>query len=165
MSLRGLFENNITFRINMKQEARGPHRSREKPVPITKHICVKLWLYHIPVREEKNIISFFINDWSLVVKFLSHSPKNALCQVWLTLAHLFWRKRFLNFVNVFLPSPYYLPLEKGVVLHINKFESPSHKDDLCQVWQKLANWTFKFRQCIFTISELSPIGKRHCPSC
>ena len=32
----------------------------------------------------------------------SPSPKDALCQVWLKLAQGFWRKRFLNSVNVFL---------------------------------------------------------------
>ena len=34
----------------------------------------------------------------------------------------------------------YLPLEKGGALHLNKFESPSPKDALCQVWLKLAQW-------------------------
>ena len=32
------------------------------------------------------------------------------------------------------------PLENGVALHLNKFESPSPKDALCQVWLKLAKW-------------------------
>jgi hypothetical protein len=33
---------------------------------------------------------------------------------------------------------YYLPLEKGIPLRLNKLESPLPKDDLCQVWLKLA---------------------------
>ena len=32
----------------------------------------------------------------------------------------------------------YLPLEKGGALHLNKLESPSPKDALCQVWFKQA---------------------------
>ena len=72
-------------------------------------------------------------------KFDSSSPKDALCQVLLNLALWFWR-RFLNFVNVFLLFRNYLPLEKGGVLHLNKLESPSPKDTLCQVWLKLAQW-------------------------
>ena len=36
--------------------------------------------------------------------------------------------------------PNYLPLEKGLALHFNNFESPLPKDDLCQVWSKLAQW-------------------------
>ena len=35
-------------------------------------------------------------------------------------------------------SENFLPLEKGVALHLNKLESPSTKYALCQVWLKLA---------------------------
>ena len=73
------------------------------------------------------------------------SPKDALCQVWLKLALWFLRRRFLKFVNVFSPFPYYLPLEKGGVLHLNKLESPSPKNALCQVWLKLAQWFWRRR--------------------
>ena len=61
------------------------------------------------------------------------SPKYALCQVWVKLALWFLRRRFLKFINAFSLFRYYLPLEKGGVLHLNKLESPSHKDALCQV--------------------------------
>ena len=40
-------------------------------------------------------------------------------------------KKILNFVNVFLQFRDYLPMEKGGVLHLNKFEFPSLKDVLC----------------------------------
>ena len=46
-----------------------------------------------------------------------------------------------NFVNVFSPFHNYLPLEKGGALHLNKLESPSHRDALCQIWLKLAQFT------------------------
>ena len=49
-------------------------------------------------------------------------PKDALCQVWLKLAQWFWRRRILNVLNVFLLFRNYLPFEKGVALHLNKFE-------------------------------------------
>ena len=32
----------------------------------------------------------------------------------------------------------YFPLEKGVILHLNKLEFPPPKDSLCPVWLKLA---------------------------
>ena len=67
-------------------------------------------------------------------KLESPSTKDVLCQDWLKLAQWFWRRRFLNFVNVFLLFPIYIPLEKAVALHLNKLESPSPKDALCQVW-------------------------------
>ena len=46
----------------------------------------------------------------------------------------FWRRRFLKFCQF----PNYLPLQKGVALHLNKLEFPSPIDALCQVWLKLA---------------------------
>ena len=48
------------------------------------------------------------------------SPSDALCQVWLNLGHWFWRRRFINFVSVFLLLCY--PLGKGRALLLNKFE-------------------------------------------
>ena len=63
----------------------------------------------------------------------SPSPKDALCQVWLKLASGFGEEAFLNFVIVFSLLCSYLPLKKGGALHLN-FESPLHKDALCQVW-------------------------------
>ena len=39
----------------------------------------------------------------------------------------------------------YFPLEKGVVLHMNKHESPLPNEALCQVWLKLARWFWKRR--------------------
>ena len=78
-------------------------------------------------------------------KFESPLPKVALCKVWLKLAHWFLRRRFFNFVNVFLLFRNYLPLEKGVALPLNKFKSPSPKDAMCQVWLKLAQWFWRRR--------------------
>ena len=45
---------------------------------------------------------------------------------------------FLYFVNVFSLFRNYLPLEKDSALHLNKLESPSPKNALCQVW--LIQW-------------------------
>ena len=79
-----------------------------------------------------SLLSFLGKGWGPSLnKLKSPSPKDALCQVWLKLAQWFLRRRFLNFVNVFLLFPYYLPLENGVTLHLNKLESPLSKDALC----------------------------------
>ena len=81
-------------------------------------------------------------------KLESPPPKDDLCQVWLKLAQWFWRRRFLNIFCIFLLFSYYLPLEKGATLHLNKLESPPPKDDLCQVWLKLAQWFWRrSRKC------------------
>ena len=61
------------------------------------------------------------------------SSKDCLCQVWLKLVQWFWRGRFLNFVNVFSPFRNYLPLEKGLIHHLNKLEFPLPKDALFQL--------------------------------
>ena len=78
-------------------------------------------------------------------KLESPSPKDALWQVWLKMAKWFWRRRFLDFVNVFSLFRNYLSLEKGGALHLNKLESPSPKDALCQVWLKLAQCFWRKR--------------------
>ena len=78
-------------------------------------------------------------------KHQSPSPKDALCQVWLKLAKWFWRRRFLNFVNVFSLFGNYLSLEKGGALYLNNLESPSPEDALFQVWLKLAKWFWRRR--------------------
>ena len=116
--------------------------------------------------RRKNPLSSFLElSYST---FESPLPKGALCQVWLNLAHWFW-KRFLNFVSVISGLcnsvvlkkilkfcqcislfHNYLLLEKGGALHLNKLESPSPTDALCQVWLKLAQFVlemqiFKFR--------------------
>ena len=50
-----------------------------------------------------------------------------------------------NFVNLFFAISNYLPLEKGMALHLNKFQYPSPKDGLCQVLLKLAQWFWRRR--------------------
>ena len=69
-------------------------------------------------------------------KIESPLPKDILCHVRMKLAKRLWRRRFLNFFNRNLLFRYYLPLEKSVALHLNKYEFPSSKDALCQVWLK-----------------------------
>ena len=55
-------------------------------------------------------------------------------------------KKFFHFVNVFTLFRNYLPLEKGGALHLNKLESPSLRNTLCQVWLKLAQWFWRRRR-------------------
>ena len=64
--------------------------------------------------------------------FESPSPKDDLCQVWSKLAKWFLR-RFLNDLTLFLHFCYYLPFEDDLTLHLNNYEFPSLKDDLCKV--------------------------------
>ena len=64
---------------------------------------------------------------------------------------------------------YYLLYENWLVLHLNKLESHSPKDALCQISLKLAKrfWRGRFlifRKCIFAFWKLSPLGKGQSPS-
>ena len=46
-------------------------------------------------------------------KLESPSTKDALCQVWLKMVQCFWRRRFLNFINVFSEFRNYLPWKRA----------------------------------------------------
>ena len=57
-------------------------------------------------------------------------------------AHL--RKLFKSIYTYDMKKPpNYLLYENWMVLNLNKFESPSPKDALCQVWLKLAQWFWR----------------------
>jgi hypothetical protein len=51
-------------------------------------------------------------------------PKDNVYQVWLNLASWFWRRRFFEIFSVYLLFCYYLPLEMGNPLYLDKLESP-----------------------------------------
>ena len=93
-----------------------------------------------------------LSKW--VWPFIEQTFKEALYRVWIKLAQWLLRTRFFNFINIFSLLGYYLPLEKGMGLHLNKPELPSPKDALCQVSLKLDQYNvletiFKLRSCIF----------------
>ena len=95
-----------------KQEAHGPHRSPEKTV----------FKSYRNVDLEKKKKHYLVNENFLALhlkKLESLSPKDSLCQVWLKIAQWFCRRKFFNFVNVFSMFRNYLPLEKGLALHLN----------------------------------------------
>jgi hypothetical protein len=56
-----------------------------------------------------------------------------------------FRQDFKIIFSVFSLFRYYLSLEKGYSLHLNKLESPLPMNDLCQVWLKLALWFWRRR--------------------
>ena len=81
-----------------------------------------------PVVLEKNILKFCC-VFSLFPNYLPLS--------YLEIGPWFWSRRFFNFINVFSLFRNYLPLEKCRALHLNKTESPSPKDALCQIFIKI----------------------------
>ena len=118
--------------LSEKQEAHGPHRSPETPIQINKHI----WLYHNSDYEKKvPIISFVRIEWLWFFIWTNLNPKFS----WN------WPRGSGNYVNVFSLFRNYLPLKKAWPFILNKFESPSPKNALCQVLLKLARWFWRRR--------------------
>ena len=137
------------FRIISPWKRAGPLHLNKLESPSPKDaLCqvwlkLALWFWRRRFFNFVNVLLLFRNYLPLEKGRALHlnklefpSPKDALCQVWLKLAQWFWRRRFLNFVYVFLLFRN-LPLENGGALHLNKLEFPSPKNALCQVW---LNW-------------------------
>jgi hypothetical protein len=99
---------------------------------------------YLPFEED---LALYLN------KLVSPSPKDDLYLIELCPVVLV-KKIFFKNSMFFLLFPYYHPfekdhpLEKGNPLPLNKPESPPSKDDLCQVWLKLAQWFWRrSRKC------------------
>jgi hypothetical protein len=94
------------------------------------------------------IISPLKRTWSFIWTNLNSLHPRIIC----TKFDWIWpagsgEEDFLKNFSAFLLFRYYLPLEKGDPLHLNTLESPPPKDDLCQVWLKLALWFWRSRKC------------------
>ena len=73
-----------------------------------------------------------LENWMvLICKTLTFLPKDAICPVWLKLALCDSGQE--DFVNVFSLFRNYLPLEKDRAPHLNKLDSPSPKNALCEL--------------------------------
>ena len=80
------------------------------------------WFWTWRFQNFDNVFLLFRNYFHLVIGMAHHlnkpeslSSKDALvevCQVWLKLAQWFWKRRLLNFVQIFLLFRIYLPLER-----------------------------------------------------
>ena len=105
-------------------------------------LCAKFgWKWPSGSGDEDFLISsmFFryfeiISPWKgagavILNKLESPSPKDALCQGWLKLAQWFWRRRFLNFVNVIFNFVIISPWKRtGSFIRINL--NPRHLSTL-----------------------------------
>ena len=114
--------NNRNRRSIIKQEAHGPHRSPEKTVQINKHD----YIITLIKRRKKNIINFMRIYWFFIWRNLNPLHPKMLCAkiVWNWLSGSGEEDFFYFVFDVFLLFRNYLPLEKGVVLHLYKLKSP-----------------------------------------
>ena len=94
--------------------------------------------------RKKPIINFIIIYCFSIWRNLNPPHQRMLCaKIGLNWLNGYGEEDFLIFVNVFSLFCNYLPLEKGRDLYLNKLESPSLKDALCQVWFKSAQWFWR----------------------
>ena len=88
-------------------------------------------------------------------------PKDAMCHVWMKLTQLFWRRRFFNFVNTFSLFCYCLPLGKDGFFSFEQicifFTQECFVPSLVENGPVVLEKIFKSSQCVFTISQLSPL--------
>ena len=143
-------------------------------LPLEKDVRVKKLEYHLPKDalcqvwlklaqwfwRSKKILKFhqciFVISW---LSFLGKGQDPSFEQNWIQftmpgcfvlslveIGQAVLEKKILKFVNVFSPFRNYLPFGKDVALDLNKLESPSPKDTLCQVWLKLAQWFWRRRR-------------------
>ena len=100
------------------------------------------------------IISPWKRRWPFIwKKFESPSPKDDLCHVWLKLAQWFWRRRLLNFVNVFSLFCNYLPMKKAWPFIWSNL-NPLHPR------MKLAQWFWRRWKCEKFLTDRQTNGQR-----
>ena len=109
-------------------------------------------IYHNVDKEKEKPNYQLFRYWMVLHlnKFKSPSPR-MLSAKWLKLSKWFWRRGFLNFVNVFSLFRNNLPLKRED-LHLYGLKSPSPKNALCKVWLKLTQWFWRRR--FFKISSM-----------
>ena len=100
--------NSCSLNLGKISKAQKGHNSQDKRLMgHTAHLrkqfkSVNIWLSYCWLREKKPIIYLMRIEWFFIwTNYEPSSPRDALCQIWLKLAQWFWRRRFLNFVNVF----------------------------------------------------------------
>ena len=61
------------------------------------------------------------------------------------ISRLVLERKIFKLINVFSRFRYHLPLKEDRAVHLNKLDSPSAKDNFCQVWLKLTQWFWRRR--------------------
>ena len=62
--------------------------------------------------------------WPFISTNLNPLHQTMLCAILVEIGVWFWRRILFKFVNKFFLFPYYLPLQKGMALHLKKILIP-----------------------------------------
>ena len=123
----------------------------------SKDACTKIdWKWLSGSGEEDFLILsmyfryfIIISHWKRVVPFiwkkLNPFSQGCFLPSLVEIDSVVLEKKIFKFCQCIFSIKNYLPWEKGGALHLNKLESPSPKDALCQVWLKLAQWFWRKR--------------------
>ena len=115
---------------------------------------IKFGLFWFYRRKFSNLHYFVINSpWQRVGPFIwINFTQGCFVLSIVEIGRQVLERKIFKLVNVFSLFHYYLPLEKGMALYLNKHELPSLKDTLCQVWM---NWpTFSGEEDIFKLVNI-----------
>ena len=132
---RGQTNRRVPSNDRNKQEAHGHHHSPEKT--LEKQIfkfCQCIFAISQLSPLGKGCGPSFEQNWISLTQGYFVPSLVEICP-W------FWRRKLLNSVNAFLL--FRMPLEKSMVLHLNKHESHSPKIALCQVRLILPQWFWR----------------------
>ena len=175
-----LLNNSIAQILTLSTRDSESHRSSMKQFQSINIFAQSIDYTFTSIKQKIN--SFLRINWSLICyENKSHHPKMLCAELgwnWSNgsgefffissnliplPARLFSAKFSWNWPSVFtneiLLFRYYLPVEKGVTFHLTKPKTPLCKDDLCQVWLKLAQWFWRRR--LFAILLFSPFGAKY----
>ena len=132
-------------------------------IPLTQGCTVAGFVEIVPVVLEKKSMCFcffvIISPWKRAGPFISPNlgplhPRMFCVKFGLKLVQWFWRRRFINFVNIFLLFHNYPPLKRAwpfIWTNVN----PLYPRILCakfEIGPVVLEKIFKFHQCIVTIS-------------
>ena len=116
---------------NIPWRGLSPSFTHKLEFPSPKMLCAKFcwnwpsgsggYFYILPFH---NYLSFKKGVALHLINLNSPSSKKVLFQVWLSLAQWFWRRRFFNFVNPFLPFCNYLQFKKCEALNLKNMNLP-----------------------------------------
>ena len=115
--------------------------------PSPKNALYQVWFFRKWFLKFVNIFSLFCyylpleNGMALRLNSLDFpSPKDDLALCLVEIGPLGLKKKIIKDCQCIFAISSLSPLEKCMTLHLNRLESPSPKDTLCQIWLKLALW-------------------------
>ena len=137
VSLPNARQQKLVLCVLVNDHTRGPWATSvtSQTIPLNKHInFAQINDYAMTLRGKKSLsLIWKLNCWLFMKNWIPFTQRYiapSLAEIGLVVLQK----------TIFRFNP---PLENGVALHLNKLESSSPKNALCQVWLKLARWLWR----------------------